>query len=33
MDFEFASLSRVAEESLAGAQRFANGAGRHGDSA
>lgn len=30
MDFEFGSLSRVAEESLAGAQRFARGAGRHG---
>ncbi|NTY58494.1 crotonase/enoyl-CoA hydratase family protein [Mycolicibacterium sphagni] len=33
MDFEFASLSRVAAESLAGAQRFAQGAGRHGDPA
>ncbi|MEZ0362527.1 crotonase/enoyl-CoA hydratase family protein [Mycobacterium sp. pUA109] len=30
MDYEFASLSRVAAESLAGAQRFAAGAGRHG---
>jgi enoyl-CoA hydratase len=30
MDFEFASLSRVAAESLAGAARFAQGAGRHG---
>ncbi len=31
MDFEFGSLSRVAAESLAGAQRFAKGgAGRHG---
>jgi enoyl-CoA hydratase len=30
MDFEFGSLSRVAAESLAGAQRFAQGAGRHG---
>lgn len=30
MDFEFGSLARVAEESLAGAQRFAQGAGRHG---
>ncbi|BBY59402.1 crotonase/enoyl-CoA hydratase family protein [Mycolicibacterium sarraceniae] len=30
MDFEFASLSRVAAEALAGAQRFAKGAGRHG---
>ena len=27
MDFEFASMSRVAAESLAGAQRFAGGAG------
>ena len=33
MDFEFGSLSRVAAESLAGAQRFAKGAGRHGASA
>ena len=33
MDFEFGSLSRVAEESLAGAQRFAKGAGRHGATA
>lgn len=30
MDFEFGSLSKVAVESLAGAQRFAQGAGRHG---
>ena len=30
MDFEFGSLSRVAAESVAGAQRFAGGAGRHG---
>ena len=30
MDFEFASLARVAAESIAGAQRFAKGAGRHG---
>lgn len=30
MDFEFGSLSRVAAESLAGARRFADGAGRHG---
>ena len=30
MDHEFASLARVADESLAGAQRFAGGAGRHG---
>jgi len=33
MDFEFASISRVRDESLAGAQRFAAGAGRHGASA
>lgn len=30
MDFEFGSLAKVAEESLAGAKRFADGAGRHG---
>ncbi|MEZ0339967.1 crotonase/enoyl-CoA hydratase family protein [Mycobacterium sp. pV006] len=30
MDREFGSLSKVAEESLAGAARFAGGAGRHG---
>jgi len=30
MDFEFGSLSEVAAESIAGAQRFADGAGRHG---
>ena len=30
MDVEFASLSQVAAESLAGAKRFADGAGRHG---
>ena len=30
MDFEFGSLSRVAAESLEGAQRFSKGAGRHG---
>jgi enoyl-CoA hydratase len=30
MDVEFASLSRVAMESLEGAARFASGAGRHG---
>jgi enoyl-CoA hydratase/carnithine racemase len=30
MDVEFASMSRVAAESLAGAKRFADGAGRHG---
>jgi enoyl-CoA hydratase len=33
MDFEFGSLSRVAAETLAGAQRFAKGAGRHGEPA
>lgn len=33
MDFEFASVSRVADESLAGAARFAAGAGRHGANA
>ena len=31
MDFEFGSLSRVAAETLAGAKRFADGAGRHGE--
>jgi enoyl-CoA hydratase len=30
MDVEFGSLSKVAAESLAGAKRFADGAGRHG---
>jgi enoyl-CoA hydratase len=30
MDQEFASLSRVADEALHGAGRFAGGAGRHG---
>ena len=30
MEFEFGSLSLVAAESLAGAKRFAGGAGRHG---
>lgn len=30
MNVEFGSLSRVAAESLAGARRFAGGAGRHG---
>ncbi|MBU3749747.1 MAG: crotonase/enoyl-CoA hydratase family protein [Mycobacterium sp.] len=30
MDFEFGSLTRVAAETLAGAKRFADGAGRHG---
>jgi enoyl-CoA hydratase len=33
MDSEFASISRVAAESLDGAARFAAGAGRHGASA
>jgi enoyl-CoA hydratase len=33
MDFEFGSMSKVSAESLAGAQRFAGGAGRHGASA
>ena len=33
MDVEFGSMSRVAAESLAGAQRFADGAGRHGTTA
>jgi enoyl-CoA hydratase len=33
MDNEFASISRVAAESLEGAQRFAAGAGRHGAAA
>ena len=33
MDFEFGSLSRVAAETLAGAKRFAEGAGRHGEPA
>lgn len=33
MDFEFGGLSRVAGESLAGAARFAQGAGRHGGKA
>jgi enoyl-CoA hydratase len=33
IDVEFGSLSKVAAESLAGAQRFAAGAGRHGESA
>jgi enoyl-CoA hydratase len=30
IDFEFGSLSRVAAESIDGARRFADGAGRHG---
>jgi enoyl-CoA hydratase len=33
MDFEFGSLSRVAAETLAGAKRFAEGSGRHGEPA
>lgn len=33
IDAEFASLKRVAAESLSGAKRFADGAGRHGASA
>lgn len=33
MDAEFGSMSKVAAESLAGAQRFAGGAGRHGTNA
>lgn len=33
MGFEFGSLSQVAAESLAGAKRFADGAGRHGSKA
>ena len=33
MDVEFGSMSRVATESLSGARRFADGAGRHGTSA
>ena len=33
MDFEFGSLSKVAAESIAGARRFADGAGRHGQKA
>jgi enoyl-CoA hydratase len=33
MDFEFASISRVAAESLEGAARFAGGEGRHGATA
>ncbi|MGI9124524.1 MAG: crotonase/enoyl-CoA hydratase family protein [Mycobacterium sp.] len=31
--FEFASLSKAAAESIAGAKRFADGAGRHGERA
>ncbi|MUL49538.1 crotonase/enoyl-CoA hydratase family protein [Mycobacterium sp. CBMA293] len=30
MEFEFSSLAQVAKESMAGARRFADGAGRHG---
>ena len=33
MDVEFGSMPKVAAESLAGAQRFADGAGRHGGKA
>ena len=33
MDVEFGSLSRVATETLEGARRFADGAGRHGEPA
>lgn len=33
MDFEFGSLARVAGESIEGARRFADGAGRHGEPA
>lgn len=33
LDVEFGSLSRVAAESLSGAKRFADGAGRHGHKA
>ena len=33
MDHEFASMARVKHESLSGAQRFADGAGRHGQRA
>jgi enoyl-CoA hydratase len=33
MDAEFASMSQVSAESVAGARRFADGAGRHGASA
>jgi enoyl-CoA hydratase len=33
MEFEFGSLSRVAAESIQGARRFADGAGRHGEPA
>ena len=33
MDFEVGSLAKVSAESLAGAKRFAEGAGRHGEQA
>ena len=33
MEFEFASIERVASEAAEGAGRFAGGAGRHGASA
>jgi len=33
MEFEFTGLAAVAHESVAGARRFADGAGRHGSSA
>ncbi len=33
MDVEFGSMSRVKDESLSGARRFAGGAGRHGERA
>ena len=33
MDVEFGSMAKVAAESIAGAQRFAGGAGRHGSPA
>jgi enoyl-CoA hydratase len=33
LDYEFASISRVAAEAMEGAGRFAGGAGRHGAAA
>jgi enoyl-CoA hydratase len=33
LDYEFASISRVAAEAMEGAGRFAGGAGRHGGAA
>jgi enoyl-CoA hydratase len=33
MDVEFGSMARVKHESLSGARRFADGAGRHGQKA